>query len=339
MSQITDKNEKSMPTVALALGSGGARGCAHIGVIRALEKRGYKISAVSGCSMGAIVGGFYCAGKLDELTDWIASLSYLDILKLVDVSLLSSSVIRGDKVFKRLSELLDGQRIESCNIPFTAVATDMKFKKEIWFQQGIMEEALRASSAIPTVLSPVVSNNRLLVDGGLLNPLPITPCVAAHTDVIIAVDLNAEVPVPNEKQSNHSEKHAVSEKDKERIKHDEQEQRKEWYEGLIEGAAQWIDTKLSGNTSKKSVTQQAVTDDLSKLDMLNQMFEVMQSSLAQFKVAGYPPDLLIRIPRDVCQIHEFHRASELIELGYQITIDALNAFEQGHSSLYGQKRV
>jgi NTE family protein len=188
-----------MKSISLVLGSGGARGYAHIGVIRALLEKDYDIKSIAGCSMGAVVGGFYAAGMLDEFEAWARSLSYLDVLKLVDISLLSNGAIRGDKLFNLLAEMLEDIQIEDLNIPFTAVATDLIKQKEIWFSAGSLEEAIRASSAIPSLLMPVIKGNRLLVDGAVLNPLPITPVVGDHAESIIAVDLSAEVPMPGGK--------------------------------------------------------------------------------------------------------------------------------------------
>lgn len=301
-------------TVALALGSGAARGYTHIGVIDALEARGYEIVMVSGCSMGAVVGGFYCAGQLDIYRNWVCGLKYLDVLKLLDLSLLSGGVIRGDRVFNIISEMLNGQLIEDLPIPFTAVATDLTNKKEIWFQRGSLQDAVRASAAIPSLLSPVASNGRLLVDGAVLNPLPITPCVSAHADCIIAVDLNAEVPMPQE------------------LSHDpviQQKKKQDWFNTLVDKASQWFENKSNG--------RKEADESLGKLDILNQVFEVMSASLTQYKIAGYPPDLLIKIPLNCCEVYEFYRAEEMIRLGRHIADQALDAFEAGNSSLYGQR--
>ncbi|WP_430462934.1 patatin-like phospholipase family protein [Thalassolituus sp. LLYu03] len=301
-------------TVALALGSGGARGYAHIGVIDALTARGYNIVMVSGCSMGAIVGGFYCSGRLEEFRDWITRLKYLDVLKLVDVSLLSSGVIKGDRLYNRISEMLNGQLIEDLAVPFTAVATDIIGKKEVWFQRGPLQHAVRASAAIPSLFTPVADNGRLLVDGAVLNPLPITPCVSAHADIIIAVDLNADVPLPEDFHPDA----AVKESDK-----------KAWFNGIVDKAGQWLENKTSARKD--------VDENLGKLEMLNEVFEVMSASLTRYKIAGYPPDLLIKLPSDACEMYEFYRADEIIRLGREVADMALDAYEAGHSSLYGER--
>lgn len=303
-------------TVALALGSGGARGYAHIGVIDALEARGYRIVMVSGCSMGSVVGGFYCAGKLDEYRDWVSSLKYLDVLKLVDVSLLSSGVIKGDRLYNRISEMLNGQLIEELAIPFTAVATDIISKKEVWFQRGPLQHAVRASAAIPSLFTPVTDNGRVLVDGAVLNPLPIMPCVSAHADYVMAVDLNADVPVPDNFYQADESAAAASDK-------------KAWFNSIIDKAGQWLENKTAA--------RREADENLGKFEMLNEVFEVMSASLSRYKIAGYPPDLLIKMPSDACEMYEFYRAEDIIRLGRQIADEALDAFEAGHSSLYGDR--
>lgn len=307
-------------TVALALGSGGARGYTHIGVIQALEERGYDIICVSGCSMGAIVGGFYAAGKLNQYRDWVCSLGYVDILRLVDFSLLSSGAIKLEKVYDAMGKILGDANIENLDVSFTSVATDIRHKKEIWFQRGSLLDAMRASAAIPTILSPVIRDDMMLVDGAVLNPLPITPCVSAHAKFIMAVDINADVPVPDNLL-----KSVV-----------ETEQAKSaWLNNVVdnvmEKASDWLGRKNTGEIREEAGR------NLGKLETLTRMFEVMQSSLSRFKTAGYPPDLLIRVPIDCCEMYEFYRAEEMIQMGYQIANDALDAFEHGHSSLYGER--
>ena len=177
-------------TIALVLGSGGARGYAHIGVIEELESRGYEIGCIAGCSMGAVVGGIYAAGKLDQYRDWIQSLDYLDVLRLVDVSF-RLGAIRGEKVFGQIRNIVGEINIEDLRIPYTAVATDLTHQQEIWFQEGCLHQAMRASAAIPSLFTPVLQGNRMLVDGSLLNPLPIVPVVSSHCDLIVAVNLSS----------------------------------------------------------------------------------------------------------------------------------------------------
>lgn len=308
-----------MKSISLVLGSGGARGYAHIGVIRAVLEKGYHIKSVAGCSMGAVVGGFYAAGKLDEYEEWTRSLSYLDVLKLVDISLLSNGAIRGDKLFNRLSQMLNGIQIEDLDIPFTAVATDLTKQKEVWFTQGSLEESLRASSAIPSLLMPVVKGTRVLVDGAVLNPLPITPVVGSHADAIFAVDLSADVPMPGGKVEENLEEQAAHAQDK-----------LNWFSQMK------LKTLRFFERNDDEETEQALTANLGKLGVVYQMFDTMQASLIQYKIAGYRPDLLIRIPKDSIRFYEFYRAEEQIKLGHDIACRALEGFERGEANTYGQ---
>lgn len=315
-------------TVALCLGSGGARGYTHVGVIEALEERGYEIIAISGCSMGAIVGGFYCAGKLQEYRDWVVGLKYLDVIRLLDISLLAGSMIRGDKIFNIIEELLAGVQIEDLPIPFTAVATDLTSHKEVWFQNGPLTQAVRASAAIPGMLSPVTINGGMLVDGAVLNPLPITPCVSAHADLILAVDLSADVPIPDihtgSPEANKTKHSASTEK-----------QKPEWLTGFLDKTTGWLES-INKNGQRSAEKKQEEQEQLGKIATLNRVIDVMGSSLTQYKIAGYPPDLLIKMPRDCCEIYEFYRAQEMIDLGRHIADRVLDAYEKGDVSRYGE---
>ncbi|OUR69766.1 alpha/beta hydrolase [Bermanella sp. 47_1433_sub80_T6] len=307
-----------MKTISLVLGSGGARGYAHVGVIRALEERGYEIKGIAGCSMGALIGGFYAAGKLDDFEEWVSTLSYLDVLKLVDLSLLSSGAIRGDKIFALLSEMLGSVKIEQLKIPYTAVATDLTNQKEVWFNSGPLEQAIRASCSIPSVVRPVVMGNRLLVDGGVLNPLPIAASIAVHADHIFAVDLSAEVPMPE-----------GSLKETQAMKMSHEQEKEGWFAQVRNKAMSFLD--------REPAQAQAELDaNLSKLGVMYQMFDTMQASLTQYKIAGYRPDLLIRIPKNSVSIFEFYRAEAQIQLGYDIALQAIKAFEKGEANTYGQ---
>lgn len=336
-------------TVALVLGSGGARGMAHIGVIEELESRGYKIVSVSGCSMGAVIGGFYSAHKLDVFYEWAKSLNYIEVLKLVDFSLISNGAIRGDKLFSVLLDMLGDIKIEDLPVPFTAVATDLISSKEVWFQRGSLEKAMRASVAIPGLIQPVQDTNRLYVDGGVLNPLPIAPTVSAHADYIIAVDLNGDVPIPKLDRNGNAQadqpllsegEHSQEIKEKLESEHKNDAP---WLDSVIDKASRWFsgddpsgDGAESHDKDMKGKEQNDMSD-LGKLGILYQMFEVMQASLSQYKIAGYPPDLLVKMPKTSGEIYEFYRTEELVNIGRFIAKEALDSFEQGHSSLYAQR--
>ncbi|HST27602.1 MAG TPA: patatin-like phospholipase family protein [Rudaea sp.] len=177
-------------TVSLVLGSGGARGYAHIGAIEELRAQGFDIRSVAGASMGALIGGIYAAGKLDDYRDWARTLQKFDVLRLLDWTF-RGGLIKGDRIIGRLKELIGEVRIEDLPIPYTAVAVDILAQREVWFTHGPLFDAIRASIAIPTVFRPHHYEGRVLVDGGLLNPVPITPTLRDLTDCTIAVDLNA----------------------------------------------------------------------------------------------------------------------------------------------------
>ncbi len=292
-----------MTTVSLVLGSGGARGYAHIGAIEEIRRRGYDIVAISGSSMGALVGGMYAAGKLSEYRDWVSSLNWMQVLRLLDFTL-SRGAIRGDRLFVKLAEILQSSpRIEDLAIPFTAIVTDITRQKEVWFQRGPLLEALRASVAIPGLFTPVERDGRLLVDGGVLNPLPIIPVVSAQADLIIAVDLN----IP---------------------------------EGCY-STLQWPDTRFLERSGMSDDWHVPETNDTGngkkipfakeaggRLDILLNSVEVMQASLSEYKIAGYPPDLVIRVPKKICSFYEFHRAREVIEFGRLATREHLQDLER-----------
>ena len=182
------------PTVSLVLGSGGARGYAHIGVVQVLQEMGFEIVAVSGSSMGAVVGGMLAAGKLEEFTDWAVGLGQFEVLRLMDVSLSARGAIRGEKIFKVVGDMVGDVRIEDLPLEYTAVAVDLLTHREVWFQRGALEVAIRASTAIPSFVQPVVHNGRVLVDGGLLDPVPVAPVTAARADRVVAVNLNGREP-------------------------------------------------------------------------------------------------------------------------------------------------
>ncbi|MFC0667685.1 patatin-like phospholipase family protein [Azotobacter chroococcum] len=329
--------------VALVLGAGGARGYAHIGVIEELEARGYRIGCLAGCSMGAVIGGIHAAGKLPEYREWIESLSYLGLLRLLDVSF-SMGVIRGDKVFAHIREMVGEVNIEDLPIPFTAVATDLTTHQEIWFQEGCLHQAMRASAAIPSLFTPVTKGQHMLVDGGLLNPLPIVPVVSSHCDLIVAVNLGA----PNHKQ------YRLPANDRPALRKgrvdavlDSLGSRLPFRRREEDGAPLPVPVPVpvrdalgepadpETESPPKSASGAKVVDSLAPatlLDLVNQSFEVMQNALTQYKIAGYPPDILINVPKQACRFFEFHRAPEMIQLGRQIARDSLEAYERDHEA-------
>lgn len=185
--------------VALALGSGGARGYAHIGVIDELQERGHQIVGVAGSSMGALVGGVLAAGKLDEFSDWAQALDQRAVLKLMDPTLHAAGVLRAEKVVDAVGDILGPVLIEELDVPFTAVATDLVAGTSVWLERGPMVDAIRASIAIPGIIAPHVVDQRLLGDGGILDPTPTAPLSAVEADLTVAVDLSGVEPVDGDR--------------------------------------------------------------------------------------------------------------------------------------------
>ena len=286
-------------TVSLVLGSGGARGLAHIGVIQVLEERGYEIRSISGASMGALIGGIYAAGELETYTDWVCALERLDILRLLDVSFSGSAIFKGERIIRTLKELIGDRNIEDLPISFTAVATDLDEGKEVWLAHGPLFDAIRASIAFPTIFTPAKQNGRKLVDGGLLNPIPIAPTLHDLNDLIIAVSLSgAENSSPAPPPP---------------VKRDTRPGRNK-YRQMI---AEFIDgLQKRANHNER--------DDSGFFEVLSQSIDCMQSSIARFKLAAYAPDMLIEIPKSSCTIYEFERARELIAIGRRAAEQTLN---------------
>jgi NTE family protein len=278
-------------TVSLVLGSGGARGYAHIGVIKELEKQGYEIKSISGSSMGALIGGLYAAGKLDEYVNWIENFNVLDVLKLIDFSFSKDGMIKADKVFKKIEEILDDTKnIEDLPISFTATATDIFNKKEVWLQKGSLKDAIRASIAIPTVFTPKKINDRLLFDGGILNPIPILPTASEFTDLIIAVNLNSDAKLKDK------HKDIFKTKKKSFIQ-----------KNVLEF--------FQNNVTKK--------ENISYFQLINKSIETMQEVISRHQLATHRPDIMIEIPSDICDFYDFHKAQELITYGKELTKDIL----------------
>lgn len=277
-------------SISLVLGSGGARGYAHIGVIEELSKH-YDIKSISGSSMGALIGGLYACGKLDVYKKWILNLDTFDVVKLLDFSFTNAGMFKGDKVIKIIEEMIGDVLIEDLPISYTAVATDIIRQKEVWMQTGKLINAVRASIAIPTILTPFKDENRYLIDGGVLNPLPIAPTVSDKTDLTVAVSLNAQ------SLKNYKIEIPIKEEEKKNKIH------KIFFE-LMEKAHFSVNNKKTNKLENMSV-----------FDVFGRTIDVMQKTIVKYKIAGYSPDMIIGIPEDACGFYEFNRAYELIEIG------------------------
>jgi NTE family protein len=288
----------------------------------------------------------------------------------LDVTFSSVGAIRGEKVFSIVREMLGDIRIEDLPIAYTAVATDLLAHKEVWFQEGPLDQAIRASVAIPGVVTPLVLNGRVLVDGALLNPLPIIPTISAHADLIVAVNLSGE---DDQRQRIPDAAFVTG--------HESGREIDEWVDVLREKASRWFDWEsLKSLTSRRAdpdtmtaeqklerevrrrelrrreldkpapepdasgerkaakgaAEEREVIDwdklGIGKFDVMNLSIETMQSALIQYKIAGYPPDLLVNIPKNACRSYDYHKAPELIQLGRERMAAALDRYERHRTS-------
>jgi NTE family protein len=310
------------PRVALALGSGGARGYAHIGVIDELRDRGYQITGIAGSSMGALVGGLQAADHLDEFADWARSLTQRAILRLLDPSIMAAGVLRAEKILDAVRDILGDVCIEQLSIPYTAVATDLLTGKSVWLQRGPVDEAIRASIAIPGVIAPHVMGGRLLADGGILDPLPMAPIAAVNADLTIAVSLSG-----SETLADHEPDPRPS---------------SEWLNRMLRStSALFSRFGLAGPDSEADTGSDAQADEdsvdlsddepevprLGSFEVMNRTIDIAQAALARHTLAAYPPDLLIEVPRSACRSLEFHRAAEVIEIGRTLAAQALDELD------------
>lgn len=289
----------SKKTVSLVLGSGGARGLAHIGVIRWLEEHDFEIVSVSGCSIGTVIGGVYAAGKLDEFEAWMRTITKLDIVSLMDFNWGKGGLIKGEKVMNRLGHILGDLKIEDLAIPYTAVAADISNEKEVWLQKGSLLQAIRASISLPLYLMPIEFNGKTLIDGGVLNPVPIAPTFGDHSDITLAVNLAGEL---THKLDDFKEVNVD-------ISDSELEEETSFHRKISDYFG-----SLTAKTSRI---------DLGMYDIANQAFDAMQSTIARQKLAAYPPDVTVEIARDACGTFEFERTAEMIDLGYERAEHAL----------------
>ncbi|WP_201352901.1 patatin-like phospholipase family protein [Hydrogenimonas urashimensis] len=279
-----------MEKISLVLGSGGARGYAHIGVIEELERLGYEIVSISGASMGALIGGLYAAGKMQEYKEWVLGLDVLDVMALLDFSWDRRGMVRGDKVLGKLKEILGDIRIEALDVDYTAVATDLKRNREVWFQKGDLLEAIRASISIPSFFTPVEKDGMLLVDGGVLNPLPVAPTMASYSDKTVAVSLFGDAAAPK-----------IEMPEEVRLKESKLD---EIASEIVSRARQWFESQASEEKEPYHL-----------FDIIDMTIESMQKTLVGYRLGGYPPDLMIEIPQQVCSALDFHKAYEVIETG------------------------
>jgi len=285
-------------SIVLALGGGGARGLAQIGVIEVLQARGLYVEAVAGTSCGALVGGAFAAGKLNELRDWMLGTSRSTMLRLLDPGLGRPAMFTGNRLLRTLREVIGEPRIEDLPIDFTAVAVDLLRQREVWLRHGDLWDALRASFAIPGIFTPLSIGGMQLVDGGLLAPLPITATRLAGPHRVIAVDIHGQPPDRVDAPVRVVE-----------AAHEEDDA------GPIE---RWIKHRFGDD-------DEIAPHRYGLMEVMARSLETMQGRIARVQLALEPPELLINIPRDACEFYEFWRAAELIEIGRMQAEKALDA--------------
>lgn len=279
--------------VHLVLGSGGARGVAHIGVIEVLEEKGYEIISVSGCSMGAVVGGIYAAGYQKEYKDWLLSLTKPRLLQVMDFTLSRQGFLKGERIFSLFEKKTGPLSIEQLKVPFMAVAADMAQNQEVHYRTGDLYKALRASIAIPGVFTPIIENGQFLVDGGVLNPLPVNTIIKKGQELVVAVNLNGVPEI-------HKDSPAAQE----------------------EKVLRKIFKPIIQYTSSRMEESQSAAE-YSLRELLLSTYRMTQDRITALMLQTYPPDVLIEIPRNACSTFEFYKAKTLLELGRQACLKAL----------------
>jgi NTE family protein len=288
----------------LALGGGVAKGWAHIGVLRAFEEAKIPVSMIAGTSIGALVGGCYLAGKLDALEEFARSLTWTSVLRFMDFTLTGAGLISGMRLAARMAEHLDGATIESLPAPFVSVCTDIRSGHEIWLHDGPMIAAIRASYALPGVFAPVEHNGRMLVDGALVNPVPVSACRAYEPDIVIAVNLNSEAFGRNTIiRSSHYDNPIVR----------RPEQTSAW-SAFLSAVDHHGGAEPEGGTQARRGGRASGRLGLS--GVMIEAFTIIQDRIERARLAGDPPDFVIRPRLAKIGLSEFHRASESIDVGY-----------------------
>jgi NTE family protein len=293
----------------LALGSGGARGFAHIGVIEVLGERGFDIVAVAGSSMGALVGGVMAAGRLTEFRQWVVGLKQRDVLRMFDPKWSAPGMITADRLIDHLDAFLTDTQIEDLPIPYTAVATDITARREVWFQKGSLRSAIRASIAIPGLITPVLTDGRVLADGGLLNPVPIEPTASVAADLTVAVSLLGRRP---DHESAAPIRTAAT-----------RQRPGEWRARLRQAVQRRSDTGDPAAVAE-AAAEAVLPADLRLAAVITNSLDAMQDMIARYRMAGLPPDVHIAVPVTAGGVLEFHRAAEMVALGRELATKALD---------------
>ena len=281
--------------VALALSSGGARGLAHIGAIEELEAQGYHISSIAGCSMGALIGGVYAAGKLNEFREWMKTIDRKKMLGLIDFSLSLNHLVKGKRIIEAIMEFVPDVNIENLPIPYCAVATDLKAGKEVLFNKGSLFEAIRASISLPSFYEPVQRDDMILIDGGVINPIPLNRVKRHAGDILVGVDVSG-----HDYKAQWEEMHRLTEMQKQ-------------------------DTSL-----KTKILDMLIPDNIgfNYYTVLSRTSSLMirQNSILMAKLMN--PDILVDIQMNRYGTFDFDKSEKLIAIGRQKTSQAISKYEE-----------
>lgn len=303
--------------VALVLSGGGARGNAHIGVIEELESQGFEIASVTGTSMGALVGGIYADGALDALKEWMVSLDRRRVFNLVDFTVGKSGMVKGDKVFKAMKDFIPDTLIEDLALPYAAVAVDLISQREVVFREGSLFDAIRASVSIPTVLTPVKTEKGLLVDGGVLNNIPVNHARRFDGDLLVVANVNARIPLQLPKIS----------------KEEDEKQKRVYLRKMEEFQAHLqkiLPRGLAEKESKEHDEKLFLSHDgkLGYFNLISKTISLMTHHMAQMNLAMHNPDILIEVSRDSCGTYDFFKAKELVDMGRYATKRSLDKYRK-----------
>ncbi|QCK13645.1 patatin-like phospholipase family protein [Mangrovivirga cuniculi] len=305
----------STKKVGLVLSSGGARGIAHIGVIEAIEEAGMEITGISGSSIGALIGAYYSSGHLKTYKDWVCSLDRVSVLRLMDITLNSRGFMRGEKVFRELEKFIPDVKIENLKIPVSITAVDFHGSKTKVFSTGSMVDALRATVAIPTVVTPYQIDDIEYIDGGVLNPLPIDCLPPGDYDLIVAVDINSRI-------TYHPPKGFIP---------DPPEESKTLMI-FQKAVAKWYNNATGGDSSPKESKKPA--KKLGMLDLMKESIDLMQNRITELTISQYPVDILIEVSKKAGSTFDFHRAEEFIAHGKELMSEKLEEYMKKEGQLY-----
>lgn len=305
---------KTKRDVALVLGSGGARGLAHIGAIEELEARGYRIRSIAGCSMGAMIAGMYAAGQLQDAKEWFLQVDQQVILKMVDLSISLNSLVKGERVIRELEKVVPDQQIQSLNIPCAIVAADLISADEVVFRSGSLFEAIRASMSIPLFFQPVQRGHKLLIDGGTLNPLPLNRVKRTKGDLLVAMN--------------------ISGKDSMQIKKPEPSYFAKAAELIEQHGIQLSPTLLNlkkriEQKEEERLENQDLRGMVNYFSLADRMSDIQIQQNTHLMLQLMPPDILATMPQYAYSTFDFDRAEEIIELGRLLMREAIDRYEIG----------